>query len=190
MNKSFEDKVKIEAFENLTVAKAVIGIMIASGLVVIFLFWLIYFRDSATSIPDWVYFLPTFNAFFNSVAAIFLVWGYVAIRQRNFEKHMKLNLAAFVASACFLISYVLYHNFVGHTTFTGEGIIRPIYFTILISHIILSVVIVPLILSSFFFAFAGKFQLHRKISKWTFPLWIYVSVTGVAIYYILKIIVH
>lgn len=190
MNKTFEDKVKIEAFENLTVAKAVIGIMVASGLVLIFLFWLIYFREGSEAIPEWVYSLPSINALFNSIATVFLVWGYVAIRQRNFEKHMKLNLAAFVASACFLISYVLYHNFVGHTTFTGQGIIRPIYFTILISHIILSVVIVPLILSSFFFAFAGKFTLHRKISKWTFPLWIYVSITGVAIYFILKTVVH
>jgi len=186
MTKDFHNTVKIEAFENLNTAKAVVTIMIASGLVLIFLFWLIYFRDGAQVIPFWVYQLPTINALFNSIATVFLILGFVAIKKRNFHRHMQLNLAAFVSSALFLISYVLYHNFVGHTTFPGEGIIRPIYFTILISHIILSVVIVPLILSSFFFAFAGKFQIHRKISKWTFPLWIYVSITGVAIFFILN----
>lgn len=187
MDKKFQNTIKIDAFENLGVAKALIYIIVASGLVLIFLFWLLYFKDGADMIPAWVYQLPAVNAFFNSVAVVFLTLGYIAIRKRNYSKHMKLNLAAFVASALFLISYVLYHNFIGHNPFTGEGAIRPVYFVILISHIVLSVVIVPLILSSFFFAFAGKFSLHRKISKWTFPLWIYVSVTGVVIYFMLKI---
>jgi putative membrane protein len=186
MTNEFQDKVKIEAFGNLNTAKAVVSIMVVSGLVLIFLFWLIYFRDGTEVVPDWAYSLPGVNALFNSIATIFLILGFKAIHDRKFETHMKYNLAAFVASALFLISYVLYHNFVGHTTFPGEGIIRPIYFTILISHIILSVVVVPLILSSFFFAFAGKFKLHRKISKFTFPIWIYVSFTGVAIYFILN----
>lgn len=181
----FKSKVTIDAFENLNVARAVIGIMIASGLVLIFLFWLLYFRDGADVVPAWVYQLPSVNAFFNTVATVFLVMAFVQIKKRNFQAHMKYNLAAFVASALFLISYVLYHNFIGHTPFPGEGWIRPVYFFILISHIILSVVVVPLILSSFFFAFAGKFTTHRKISKFTFPIWMYVSVTGVMIYFIL-----
>jgi len=186
MNEEFESKVKIELFENLSVAKALIYIMIASGVVLIFLFWLLYFRDGAEIIPAWVYQLPSLNALLNSLSTIFLILAYIAIRKRNFEKHMRLNLAAFVTSALFLISYVLYHNFIGHTPFPGEGWIRPVYFFILISHIILSVVVVPLILSSFFFAFAGKFTTHRKVSKWTFPIWIYVSITGVTIYFILN----
>ena len=182
----FRSKITLSAFENLNVARAVVGIMIASGLVLIFLFWLIYFRGGAETVPDWVAFLPSVNAFFNTVAATFLVMAIVQIKKRNFEAHMKYNLAAFVASALFLISYVIYHNFIGHTTFPGQGWIRPVYFFILISHIILSVVVVPLILSSFFFAFAGKFSIHRKISKFTFPIWMYVSITGVVIYFILK----
>ncbi|MCH8485607.1 MAG: DUF420 domain-containing protein [Candidatus Cyclonatronum sp.] len=186
MEKTFEIDVTIEAFKNLTVARAVVGIMIASGLVLIFLFWLIYFRGGSEFIPNWVYMLPAVNATVNSIATIFLVLAFIEIKKRNFVQHMRYNLAAFVASAVFLISYVLYHNFVGHTPFPGEGAIRPVYFTILISHIILSVVVVPLILSSFFFAFAGKFKLHRTISKFTFPIWIYVSVTGVVIFFMLN----
>ncbi len=187
MNQDFKSKVTIQAFENLNVAKAVITIVIASALVVIGLFWLIYFRDGIDSeYPGWVSNLPALNAFFNSVAMVFLIASFVAIKKRMFERHMQLNLAAFVASAFFLLSYVIYHNFVGHTPFPGEGFIRPVYFTILISHIILSVVVVPLILSSFYFAFAGKFTTHRKISKWTFPIWIYVSVTGVVIFFMLN----
>lgn len=182
----FKSKVTIDAFENLNVARAVVGIILASGLALIFLFWLLYFRDGAEVVPAWVYQLPSVNAFFNSLATVFLVMAFVQIKKRNFEAHMKYNLAAFVASAFFLISYVIYHNFIGHTSFPGEGLIRPVYFFILISHIILSVAVVPLILSSFFFAFAGKFSTHRKISKFTFPIWIYVSVTGVVIYFILN----
>ena len=186
MDKNFSDQVTIDAFKNLNVAKAVIGIMIASGLVLIFLFWLLYFRDGAEVVPVWVSQLPSLNAFFNSVATVFLIMAFVQIKKRRFALHMKYNLAAFVASAFFLISYVLYHNFVGHNPFPGEGWIRPVYFFILISHIILSVAVVPLILSSFFFAFAGKFTTHRKISKFTFPIWIYVSITGVVIFFILN----
>lgn len=182
----FRSKVTLNAFENLNMARAVVGVMIASGLVLIFLFWLIYFRGGAETVPAWVGYLPSVNAFFNSVATTFLVLAFVQIKKRDFEAHMKYNLAAFVASALFLISYVIYHNFIGHTTFPGQGWIRPVYFFILISHIILSVVVVPLILSSFLFAFAGKFSLHRKISKFTFPIWMYVSITGVVIYFILK----
>ncbi len=186
MSTNFEHEVTIDAFKNLKVARAVVAIMVASGLVLIFLFWLLYFREGAEVIPQWVYSLPTVNAIFNTIATIFLVMAFVQIKKRDFVMHMRYNLAAFIASAFFLISYVLYHNFIGHTPFPGEGAIRPVYFTILISHIILSVVVVPLILSSFFFAFAGKFEIHRKISKYTFPIWIYVSVTGVLIYFILN----
>ncbi len=186
MSTNFQHEVTIDAFKNLKVARAVVAIMVASGLVLIFLFWLLYFREGAEVIPQWVYSLPTVNAIFNTIATIFLVMAFVQIKKRDFVMHMRYNLAAFIASAFFLISYVLYHNFIGHTPFPGEGAIRPVYFTILISHIILSVVVVPLILSSFFFAFAGKFEIHRKISKYTFPIWIYVSVTGVLIYFILN----
>jgi len=186
MSKNFETDVTIPAFQNLKVARAVVYIMIASGLVLIFLFWLLYFREGAEEVPRWVLALPGFNATLNSIATALLVMAFVQIKKRNFAAHMRYNLAAFVASAFFLISYVLYHNFVGHTPFPGEGAIRPIYFTILISHILLSVLVVPLILSSFFFAFAGKFVLHRRVSRFTFPIWIYVSITGVVIYFILN----
>lgn len=187
MSKEINNTIQIEAFKNLKAAKALVYIMIASGLVLIFLFWLLYFKDGAETVPGWAYSLPGINALFNGIATIFLILAYVFILKRDFVNHMKMNLAAFVASAFFLIGYVIYHNFIGHTPFPGEGLIRPIYFFILITHIILSIAVVPLILSSFFFAFAGKFATHRKISKWTFPIWLYVSVTGVTIYFILNL---
>ena len=100
--------------------------------------------------------------------------------------HMRFNLTAFLTSTLFLISYVIYHNFHGSTPFPGQGIIRPVYFFILISHIILSALVMPLILTSFYLAFSDKIRLHRKVSKVTLPVWLYVSVTGVLIFVILR----
>ena len=101
---------------------------------------------------------------------------------------MKFMTAAFIASAMFLTSYVIYHHFQGDTKFMTEGFISYVYFTILITHIALSAFVVPLVLSSFYLALTGKFQKHRKVSKWTFPIWLYVSVTGVVIFFMLKFI--
>jgi len=122
----------------------------------------------------------------NSASTILILFGFAAIKKQQYVKHMKFMLTAFITSSLFLISYLVYHNFVGHTPFPGEGIIRPIYFFILISHIILSAFVVPLVLTSYYFAFSGKFKTHRKVSKWTLPIWLYVSVTGVVIFFILN----
>jgi putative membrane protein len=184
--KDIRSEISIEALRNTSVSKALIIIMLISSVAVVFLFWLLYFRDGAETYPDYVRQLPTLNAIFNTIATVFLLMGFMAIRARKFRTHMRYMIAAFVASCLFLVSYVLYHNFVGHTPFPGQGWIRPVYFTILITHIILSIAVVPLILSSFYFSLAGKFETHRKLSKITLPVWLYVSVTGVAIYFILN----
>ncbi|MDX1638430.1 MAG: DUF420 domain-containing protein, partial [Balneolaceae bacterium] len=131
--------------------------------------------------------LPALNALLNATSAVLIVLGYRAIRNLQFRQHMKLMLTAFFTSTLFLISYVIYHNFHGSTPFEGEGLIRPIYFFILITHIILSALVVPFILTSFYFAFSGKLNYHRKFSKFTLPVWLYVSVTGVLIFLILRI---
>lgn len=186
MKKDFKDQITVDALKNISVYKAMIGIFLLSILAFGFLIWLLYFKDSAETTYDWVIALPSLNASLNGISTILLVFGFMEIKKRNFEKHMRFMLGAFATSTLFLVSYVIYHNFVGHTTFQGTGFIRPVYFFILITHIVLSAVIVPLILSSFYFAFSGKFETHKKVSRITFPVWLYVSITGVLIYFILN----
>lgn len=129
--------------------------------------------------------LPTVNATLNTISAILLTIGYVLIRQRRIEAHKKCMLAAFAVSVLFLISYLIYHANAGSTPFTRQGWIRPVYFTILISHIILAFVIVPLALRTLYLAWRERFEQHRRIAKITLPIWLYVSVTGVLIYVML-----
>ena len=129
--------------------------------------------------------LPTVNATLNTISATLLTVGYILIRKRKIDAHKKCMLAAFAVSVLFLISYCVYHANVGSTKFTHEGLIRPIYFTILISHIILAFVIVPLALRTLYLAWREKFDKHRRIAKFTLPIWLYVSVTGVIIYLML-----
>lgn len=129
--------------------------------------------------------LPTVNATLNTISAILLTIGYVLIRQRRIEAHKRCMLAAFAVSVLFLISYVIYHANAGSTPFTRQGWIRPVYFTILISHIILAFVIVPLAIRTLYLAWRERFEQHRRIAKITLPVWLYVSITGVLIYIML-----
>lgn len=189
MKQSLDEKVTVQFLKKVSIAKAIGVILLISTAAFLFLIWLLYFKETAETTASWVEQLPALNALLNSASTCFIVAGLVAIKKREFVTHMKLMLTAFVTSSLFLVSYLLYHNFVGHTPFPGEGIIRPIYFTILISHIILSAFVVPLVLTSFYFAFSGKFKAHRKISRWTLPIWLYVSVTGVVVFFILNLYV-
>ena len=129
--------------------------------------------------------LPTVNATLNTISGILLTVGYVFIRQRKIAAHKKCMLAAFAVSVLFLISYVIYHANAGSKSFTQQGWVRPVYFTILISHIILAFAIVPLALRTLYLAWREKFDKHRRIAKITFPIWLYVSITGVIIYLML-----
>jgi putative membrane protein len=122
------------------------------------------------------------NATLNGTSAVLLAMGYSAIRSGKRETHKKFMVSAFAVSCAFLVSYLIYHYRVGHVAFQGHGWIRPVYFTILISHTILAVVIVPLILITLRRAWLEKFDKHRRIARWTLPLWLYVSVTGVIVY--------
>ena len=181
-----EKPVTIDLLKNISLAKALGVIILISSIAFGFLIWLIYYKGGSEYSSNLISSLPALNALLNSASTVFLLFGYQAIRHRDFSRHMKFNLTAFVTSTLFLVSYVIYHNFHGHTPFTGEGFIRPIYFFILISHIILSALVVPMILTSFYLAFSGKLKLHRKVSKVTLPVWLYVSVTGVVIFFILN----
>ena len=186
MDSSLQEQLTVSFLKEINVKKALAAILLISGVAFLFLIYLIYFRETAEVTDAWVYQLPALNAFLNSMSTTLIIAGFVAIKKKKFFLHMRFMLTAFIASALFLISYLVYHHFVGHTPFPGEGFIRPVYFTILISHIILSATVVPLVLTSYYFAFAGKFATHRKISKWTFPVWLYVSVTGVIIFFMLN----
>jgi putative membrane protein len=129
--------------------------------------------------------LPTLNALLNGTSALLLVTGYLLIRRRRVSAHRACMLAAFVASAVFLASYLTLRYYAGMTRFTGQGWIRPVYFSILVSHTILAAAIVPLALMTLTRALRARFDRHARIARWTLPLWLYVSVTGVLVYVIL-----
>ena len=129
--------------------------------------------------------LPALNATLNSLSAVLLVTGYVLIRTGRREAHKRCMLAAFATSSLFLVSYLIYHARVGSIPFEGEGAIRIVYFAILIPHVILAGTIVPLALYLLTQAFRGRLERHRRVARWTLPLWLYVSVTGVVIYWML-----
>jgi putative membrane protein len=129
--------------------------------------------------------LPTVNAILNATSAVLLVSGYRYIRRRHVTAHQRCMIAACVTSTLFLLSYLIYHYNVGSMPFRGQGWVRPVYFTILISHTILAAVIVPLVLVTLFRAWKADFAKHVQIARWTLPIWLYVSVTGVVIYWML-----
>ena len=129
--------------------------------------------------------LPTLNAALNTLSAVFLFVGYLFIRAKNRNAHRVCMLAAFGCSTLFLVSYLVYHFQVGSVGFKGQGWIRPVYFTILITHTILATVVVPLASITLIRALRERFDAHRRIARWTFPIWLYVSVTGVIVYWML-----
>jgi putative membrane protein len=129
--------------------------------------------------------LPAVNAALNSLSAILLVGGYLFIRSSNIKAHKACMLSAFGSSMLFLASYLVYHYQVGSVPFKGQGSIRLVYFTILLTHTILATTVVPLALVTLFRAFKERFDAHRRIARWTFPIWLYVSVTGVIVYWML-----
>jgi len=126
--------------------------------------------------------LPDVNAALNCLSAVFLLAGYRFIRLKNQQAHRRCMLAAFSCSMLFLISYLVYHYQVGSVSFKGQGWIRPVYFTILITHTILATAVLPLALITLIRALRERFDAHRRIARWTFPIWAYVSVTGVIVY--------
>lgn len=135
--------------------------------------------------PDYISYLPHVNAILNSTSALFLIAGYSFIRAKRINSHRNCQITALVASTLFLISYLTYHYYHGDTPFPGQGIVRPFYFVLLITHVVLAVVILPLVIVTVYRAARGDYRRHRKIARWTLPLWLYVSVTGVIVYLML-----
>lgn len=166
--------------KNDSLALPIIGVLsVAIPIVVaILLFW-----PQTGKLGDFdVSFLPHLNGIINSTVSLVLVAALVMIKKKNINAHRTLMTSALALSTIFLVSYVIYHFQAPPTKFGGEGLIRGVYFFILISHIILAAIIVPFVLLSFYYSTSGQIQKHRRISKITFPMWLYVSVTGVVTY--------
>lgn len=137
----------------------------------------------AIETPAFVYSLPLLNAFLNGLCSILLILSYYFIvKKKDVKTHKKLNITAFLLSSLFLVSYILFHYFVKETSYGGEGAMKYIYYTILITHIVLAALVLPLILLSFYYGLQMQVEKHRKLVKWAFPVWLYVTVTGVIVY--------
>lgn len=173
-------------YQQVAIPKQIIGGSVSLSLVVVaFLFWLIYGRESQTDLD--VSGLSVVNACLNATSATCLVAGYLAIKKGQWRAHRNLMLTALFFSSLFLISYIIYHTFHGDSLFLGQGLIRPIYFFILITHIVLSALALPLILVTVSLSLTKRFKPHKAWARWTFPIWTYVSVTGVLIVILLKV---
>jgi putative membrane protein len=135
--------------------------------------------------PLTVHDLPAVNATLNAISGVLLAIGYLLIRSRRIEQHRRVMLAAFVASSLFLVSYLVYHSQVGSVQFTRQGFVRPLYFSILITHVTLAAVVLPLALITLSRGLQRSYPRHRAIARWTLPIWLYVSVTGVLVYVLL-----
>ena len=142
-------------------------------------------RGDATAGVD-LRFLPAVNASLNALAAAFLTAGWVAIRRGARRAHQYLMVSAFASSALFLVSYLTYHYVHGDTRYAGGGVLKAVYLLILASHVLLSLFVVPGALLAFYFAWRGAFARHRKVTRWLAPIWLYVSVTGVVIFFMLR----
>ena len=132
-----------------------------------------------------VYDLPAVNATLNAISAVLLMIGYVMIRQRRIEQHRKYMIAAFAVSVLFLISYLVYHANVGSKKFTAEGPVRTVYFFILITHIVLAALVPPMAIVTLVRGLREKYDAHARLARWTWPIWMYVSITGVIVYLML-----
>ena len=168
-----------------SVALPVALIVAVSAAAVCFLLWLLYLHHPIDGAKAHFLFLPALNALLNALCTIALLAGFYFIRGRNISAHRAAMMIAFVFSSLFLVSYITNHALHGETHFPGVGTIRTVYLTILITHVSLSVVALPMVLTTFFFSLTGRFQKHRKIARYTLPIWLYVSVTGVVVYAIL-----
>jgi uncharacterized membrane protein YozB (DUF420 family) len=129
--------------------------------------------------------LPAVNATLNAIAAVLLCIAFVFIRQRRIEAHRRTMIAAFATSSLFLICYIVYHAQVGSVRFTRQGFVRPLYFSILITHVTLAAAVLPLAIITLSRGLKARFTQHRAIARWTLPIWLYVSVTGVLVYVLL-----
>lgn len=157
----------------------VVTLSIAINLIVAILF----FMPKVSRFDHWdLTFLPMLNAIFNSFTTVFLLVGFYFIRRNNVKLHRRFILAAFTATALFLVTYLIYHSLAESTPYGGDGVLKAVYYFILITHIVLAAVIVPLVLFTLARGLNMQVEKHRKLARWAMPLWLYVSITGVLVY--------
>ena len=140
----------------------------------------------AETMPGFVRYLPAFNACINTVCSILLVVSFICIKKGRIDLHKRLNITTFLLSSGFLVSYCVFHAFGVETRFPADNPLRPFYLTILLTHILLAALVLPLVLLSFYRALMGQIPQHRKLVRWTFPIWLYVTVTGVIVYLMIR----
>lgn len=169
----------------MTTRTAVAAILAVSAVAIGFLFWIIYGVETGHGSSRWS-FLPASNAFFNALSATAVITGLIHIRRGNKRAHGISMIAAFAASSLFLIGYIIHHTVHGDTRFLTGGWIRPVYFFILITHVVLSIAVLPMVLTTFFLAVTRRWPAHRALAKWTYPVWLYVSITGVMVFVFLR----
>lgn len=171
-----------ETHQRPSVALPVALIVAVSAAAVCFLLWLLYLHHPLDASASRLRFLPALNALLNGLCTVALLAGFYFIRQRKIAAHRVSMFIAFIFSSLFLVSYITNHALHGETHFPGFGTVKIVYLSILASHVILSVVALPMVLTTFFFSLTGRFPQHRKIARFTLPIWLYVSVTGVVVY--------
>jgi putative membrane protein len=167
-------------------ASAIAAILVISAAASAFLFWLIYVHPAAATSTQYA-FLPALNAVLNGLSATALLIGYTFVRAKRIKQHRAAMITAFGFSTLFLVSYIAHHALHGDVRYPLHAAFRGPYLALLASHIVLAVVALPLVLTTFFFSLSGRIPQHRKIARWTFPLWLYVSVTGVITYVMLRL---
>ena len=167
--------------------KAIVGILGLSAAATLFLFWLIYVHPAADAASVRFAFLPALNALLNGLSATALLVGYTFIRARRIAAHRASMMAAFGFSTLFLVSYIAHHALHGDVKYPVHDSVFMVYLPLLISHIVLATVALPLVLVTFYFSLSGRIPQNRRVARWTFPLWLYVSVTGVATYVMLRL---
>jgi putative membrane protein len=148
--------------------------------------WLLLLRGGAGASGVDLHFMPAVNASLNATSAILLLSGYLAVKRGNPRVHRYFMVSAVASSSLFLVGYVAYHFVHGDTKFGGTGALRALYLTILASHVLLSIAVVPMVLTALYFAWRKQFARHTKVTRVLFPIWLYVSVTGVVIYFMLR----
>ena len=158
---------------------------VVSAAAVAFIAYLLLLRRAAPGGAD-LSFLPAVNASLNGLSALLLACGWIAIKNRAIRLHRTLMVSAFASSAVFLVCYLVYHYAHGDTKYQGTGAVRLVYFFVLLTHVLLSMAVVPMALTAFYFAWKRQFVRHRRLTRVALPIWLYVSVTGVAIYFMLR----
>lgn len=169
-----------------SIRPAIAVIFAVSAAAILFLLWLLYVHQAPAGFATRLMFLPALNAVLNGLSALSLCIGFYFIRRRDIPAHRASMMAAFLFSSLFLVSYITNHALHGDTLFPHIGTIRTIYLIILSSHILLSIIALPMVLITFFLSLTGRFPQHKRIARFTFPIWLYVSVTGVVVFALLS----